>query len=68
MKMAIVLASAALLTLSGCGNDHGTRALTGGGIGAGAAYVLGAPIIAGAAVGAVSGAATTPRDSAAPSS
>lgn len=54
--------------LAGCGTDPGERALTGGGIGAGAgavgAVVLGANPVAGAliggAAGAVTGAATSP--------
>jgi hypothetical protein len=59
-----LLAAAMLTALSGCGNDPGTRALTGGAIGVGAAAVLGAPLLAGAAVGAVAGAVTTtPHDS-----
>ena len=61
MKATLVVTTvAALLALGACGNDPGTRALTGGAIGVGAAAVLGAPLIAGAAVGAVAGAATTP--------
>jgi hypothetical protein len=48
--------------LSGCGTDPGTRALTGGAFGVAGAAVLGAPLLAGAAVGAVAGAATTPRE------
>ena len=59
----------ATLALAGCGNDPGQRALSGGGIGAGAGAVggvlLGANPIAGAliggAAGAVTGAATSPR-------
>ncbi len=68
MKLAI---GAALLaaTLAGCGNDPGTRALSGGAIGAGGSALLGAAVggnpavgaLAGAGVGAVAGAATTPR-------
>ncbi len=54
--------------LAGCGTDPGERALTGGGIGAGAGAVggalLGANPVAGAliggGVGAVTGAATSP--------
>lgn len=61
MKATLVVTTvAALLALSACGNDPGTRAITGGAIGVGAAAVLGAPLIAGAAVGAVAGAITTP--------
>ncbi len=55
MKATLVVTTvAALLALSACGNDPGTRAITGGAIG------VGAPLIAGAAVGAVAGAVTTP--------
>ncbi|HEY4166491.1 MAG TPA: bacteriocin [Reyranella sp.] len=58
----------ALLGLAACGRDPGTRALTGGAIGAGSGAVIGSvtPIgpIGGAVVGgvggAVIGAATTP--------
>lgn len=46
--------------LSACGSRPGTRAATGAGIGVVGAYVLGAPLLAGAAVGAVAGVATTP--------
>ena len=65
----VVLAVAALLVLSACGNTPGQRALSGGAIGAGSGAVIGAatggnPLI-GAAIGgvggAVVGAATTPR-------
>ena len=64
---AIAIAGSLALTLSACGNDPGHRALTGGGIGAGAgalgAAVLGANPVTGAliggAVGAVTGAATS---------
>ena len=60
----------ALFGLAACGNDPGTRALTGGAIGAGSGAVIGSvtPIgpIGGAVIGgvgcAVVGAATTPRD------
>jgi hypothetical protein len=59
-----------VLALAGCGDDPGTRAVTGGGIGAAAgvagAAIVGAPLAAGAAIGAVggavAGAATTPDD------
>ena len=65
----IVVAIAALLALSACGNDPGTRALTGGAIGAGSGAVIGSvtPIgpVGGAVIGgvggAVIGAATTPH-------
>jgi osmotically inducible lipoprotein OsmB len=62
MKAKLVVTAVALLALSACGNDPGTRALTGGAIGVGGAAVLGAPLVAGAAVGAVAGAVTTPTD------
>ena len=66
----VVVAIAALLSLAACGNDPGTRALTGGAIGAGSGAVIGSvtPIgpIGGAVIGgvggAVVGAATTPRE------
>ena len=55
------------LTLSACGDTWGERALSGGGIGAGAGLAVGAlagwplvvPALAGAAIGAGIGAATT---------
>jgi len=58
-----------MASLAGCGRDPGTRALTGGAIGAGGGALLGAAVggnpaigaLAGAGVGAVAGAATTPR-------
>jgi hypothetical protein len=67
MTKAFVLVLA-LLSLAACGRDPGTRALTGGAIGAGSGAVIGAvtPIgpLGGAAIGgiggAVIGAATTP--------
>ncbi len=62
MKLALVVSTVALLALGGCGRDSGTRALTGGGIGVLGAAVIGAPLVAGAAVGAITGAATTPRN------
>jgi hypothetical protein len=54
------------LALAGCGDTWGERAVTGGGIGAGAGLAIGAlagwpllaPTLAGAAVGAGIGAAT----------
>lgn len=58
----LVTAAVALLALSACGRDPGTRAITGGALGVGGAALLGAPLVAGAAVGAVAGAATTPSD------
>jgi osmotically inducible lipoprotein OsmB len=65
----LVVAVVALLALSACGRDPGTRALTGGAIGAGAGAVVGSATgigpIGGAVVGGVGGAAigaaTTPR-------
>ncbi len=60
MKTTLIACAIALFALSACGRDPGTRAVTGGAIGVGAAAVLGAPLVAGAAVGAVAGAATTP--------
>ncbi len=65
----IVLTVAAMLALAACGNDPGTRALTGGAIGAGAGAVVGSATgvgpVGGAVVGglggAAIGAATTPR-------
>ena len=59
----------ALFSLAACGSDPGTRALTGGAIGAGAGAVVGSATgvgpIGGAVVGglggAAVGAATTPR-------
>jgi hypothetical protein len=71
MKTAKLLIGAGLLavTLDGCGYDPGTRALTGGAIGAGGGALLGAAVggnpavgaLAGAGVGAVAGAVTAPR-------
>lgn len=57
------------LLLSACGDSWGERAVTGGGIGAGAGLAIGAlagwpllaPTLAGAAVGAGIGAATAPK-------
>jgi hypothetical protein len=64
----IVVLSISAMTLSACGNDPGTRALTGAGIGAGAGAVGGAMVgnplagaVIGGAGGAAIGAATTPR-------
>ena len=56
----LTVAAVLLGGLSGCGTRPGDRAVTGAGIGVVGAYVLGAPLLAGAAVGAVAGAATTP--------
>ena len=56
------------LLLAGCGNDPGTRAVSGGLIGAGTGAAIGslsgnagAGALIGGGVGAVGGAATTPR-------
>jgi hypothetical protein len=57
------------LALAACGDTWGERAVTGGGIGAGAGLAIGAlagwpllaPTIAGAAMGAGVGAATAPK-------
>ena len=65
----IVVLSAILLTVTGCGETWGQRAVTGGGIGAGSGAVIGAltglgPLtgaVVGGLVGAGAGAATTPR-------
>ncbi|SKA16388.1 hypothetical protein SAMN02745126_03877 [Enhydrobacter aerosaccus] len=59
---------ALMLTVGACGHDPGTRALTGGAIGAGAGAVVGSTtgvgVVPGAVVGGVGGAvvgiATTP--------
>ncbi len=66
---AVTLIAATLLTLAACGRDPGTRAVTGGLIGAGGGAAIGAATggnpgtgaLIGGAVGAVGGAATTPR-------
>lgn len=65
----LVVAVVALLALAACGRDPGTRAVTGGALGAGTGAVVGAatggnPLIGaviGGVGGAVVGAATTPR-------
>jgi hypothetical protein len=56
------------LTAAACGEDPGTRALTGGAIGAGSGAVIGSTVgnpiagaVVGGAAGAVVGAATTPE-------
>jgi osmotically inducible lipoprotein OsmB len=67
-KIAFGLAVGSVLLLAGCGNDPGTRAVTGGLIGAGAgagvaAATGGRPAtgaLIGGGVGAVGGAVTTP--------
>ena len=64
----VILPAALLLCLAACGNDPGTRALSGGLIGAGAGAGAGALLggspgtgaVIGGAAGAVGGAATTP--------
>jgi small-conductance mechanosensitive channel len=69
MLVRLVCATVLLAALSACGRDPGTRAVSGGLIGAGAgagisALAGGNPAVgalAGGAVGAVGGAATTPR-------
>jgi hypothetical protein len=58
------------LTLAGCGQSRGDRAVSGGLIGAGAgaavSAIVGGPLLVGAAIGAgagaLGGAATNPRD------
>lgn len=62
MKVTLIATAAVLVCLGGCGRDPGTRALSGGTIGVAGAAVLGAPLLAGAAVGAVAGATTTPEE------
>ena len=71
MKMRLIYAAVVLASLAGltaCGDDPGTRALTGGAIGAGGGAAIGAMTghpgtgaIIGGAAGAVGGAATTPE-------
>ena len=64
----LVLSLALLLGVAACGHDPGTRALTGGAIGAGTGAVIGSTtgvgvvpgVIVGGVGGAVIGAATTP--------
>ena len=64
-----VLVCGMTLALAACGNDPGTRAVTGGLLGAGAGAAVGGATggnagtgaLIGAGVGAVGGAATTPR-------
>ena len=63
-----ILSLALLLGVAACGQDPGTRALTGGAIGAGTGAVIGSTtgvgvvpgVIVGGVGGAVIGAATTP--------
>ena len=67
---ATLLFAIATLSLAGCGNTTGDRALSGGMIGAGAGVAasaltggaLGTGALIGGAIGAVGGAATTKRD------
>jgi hypothetical protein len=71
MRIVKLTIGAALLAagLAGCGTDPGTRALSGGAIGAGGGALLGAAVggnpavgaLAGAGVGAATGALTAPR-------
>jgi hypothetical protein len=64
----LLLCFALVLGVAGCGQDPGTRALTGGAIGAGTGAVIGSTtgvgmvpgVIVGGVGGAVIGAATTP--------
>ena len=69
-KTTMTVAAAALaLMLAGCGEEPGTRAVTGGLLGAGAGAALGAATggnagtgaLIGGGVGAVGGAVTAPR-------
>ncbi len=71
MRHAVLKATAGLIiagALSGCGDQPGERALSGGVIGAGAGAIIGgaagapaAGALIGAGAGAVGGAATSPR-------
>jgi osmotically inducible lipoprotein OsmB len=70
MKIAVSLLVLPLaLSVAGCGDTWGERAVTGGGIGAGTGLAVGAiagwplvaPVLVGTAVGAGIGAATTPK-------
>jgi hypothetical protein len=69
MLCKLSLAAIVIASLAGCGRDPGTRAVSGGLIGAGAgagisAIAGGNPAVGalgGAAVGAIGGAATAPR-------
>ena len=68
-KLVALIVLPLALALSACGDTWGERALSGGGIGAGASLAVGAiagwpllaPALAGAVVGAGFGAATTPN-------
>ena len=53
------LAALVLISLAGCGDTAGGRALSGGAIGAGGGAILGSATGLGAGVGAGTGAATT---------
>jgi osmotically inducible lipoprotein OsmB len=55
MKSRMLLAVALVLTLSACGYSRGTRAVTGGAIGAGTGAVVGGATGAGAGKGALIG-------------
>ena len=67
-KATSVFSLSLVLLLTGCGSTWGERAATGGGIGAGTGLAIGAivgwplvlPALAGVALGAGIGAATTP--------
>ncbi len=69
MLWRLVCATVLLAGLAACGHDPGTRAVSGGLIGAGAGAGIaalaggsaGLGALAGGAIGAVGGAATTPR-------
>ena len=68
LKFAAIAALVAM-SLAGCGRDPGTRALTGGAIGAGGGALIGAAgggnpavgAVVGAGAGAATGALTAPR-------
>ena len=61
MRIITILAVLAGLSLAACGDTTGERAATGGLIGGGAGLMVGAPI-AGAAIGAGTGAVTDEDD------
>jgi osmotically inducible lipoprotein OsmB len=64
-----ILLAASITALAGCGNTTGSRALTGGAIGAGGGAIIGGATglgagtgaLIGAGAGALTGAATTPN-------
>jgi len=65
MKKSVIALSLSLafLSLAGCGETRGQRALSGGAIGAGAGALIGGDVggaVVGGAVGALGGAATAP--------